>query len=488
MSPFQLLQISPDADERDIKRAYAQLLKHTRPDDDAAAFQHLQEAYARCLDIVRARVSTTLQSVVPDGLSATPGPDEMDARWHAPRRESVQPETSSPEPATDVQQPADPEACYFDVAAFVGGLHEVLGQQDARRMRDWLNAQEPLYSIQLKHALRPIVVRAIGHAPHIQERQVVAVLLAFFGLDQLDHDGLAHEAQAVLHARFNRERLDRAVVGLRAHGQSWLSRRIAAELESSSVNPLRRVLLMIIPMIPTRIRNLLAHLRAIDPTLRHPRLNPGSINYWMQASDRVALQRPRLVMIALRVVVWNTLLFGWLAVVVNDNYPDLLRTAGFWMAASAVLWTVYALVKLSWLHAWNWAAQRLQLTRDEFSAISFALLGVALSWIPGLTPLPALIGVVTGHLRLIGTLPPWQRVVSVFLSVGYGVGLAMLSVYLEGRIEPETRVTLILTLTALPLVLSPLIRHLRYRPSRWSPWLLAQAGIAALVLIAYQIV
>lgn len=55
MSHWQLLDLTPDADERSIKRAYARLLKTCRPDDDPEAFQRLREAYETSLAEVRWR-------------------------------------------------------------------------------------------------------------------------------------------------------------------------------------------------------------------------------------------------------------------------------------------------------------------------------------------------------------------------------------------------------------------------------------------------
>ena len=45
MSCWHILNIAPTNDERAIKRAYAKLLKTTRPDDDAAAYQRLRQAF-----------------------------------------------------------------------------------------------------------------------------------------------------------------------------------------------------------------------------------------------------------------------------------------------------------------------------------------------------------------------------------------------------------------------------------------------------------
>ena len=51
MDCWYILQIEPTSDERAIKRAYAKLLKTTRPDDDAEGYQRLREAFDEALAI-----------------------------------------------------------------------------------------------------------------------------------------------------------------------------------------------------------------------------------------------------------------------------------------------------------------------------------------------------------------------------------------------------------------------------------------------------
>ncbi|GAB3268557.1 J domain-containing protein [Chitinimonas naiadis] len=46
---WAVLGMAPTADEREIKRAYARLLKTTRPEDDAEAFQRLRQAFEAAL-------------------------------------------------------------------------------------------------------------------------------------------------------------------------------------------------------------------------------------------------------------------------------------------------------------------------------------------------------------------------------------------------------------------------------------------------------
>lgn len=77
MSHWQMLELTPDADQRSIKRAYARLLKQYRPDEDPEAFQRLREAYEASLEEARWReqvehVAPVTDATLPDSEPSAP--------------------------------------------------------------------------------------------------------------------------------------------------------------------------------------------------------------------------------------------------------------------------------------------------------------------------------------------------------------------------------------------------------------------------------
>jgi hypothetical protein len=63
--PWQFLILDPNtASERDVKAAYARLLKQHRPDKDPAGFRKLREAYEAALDAVQRRNATPAPPVI----------------------------------------------------------------------------------------------------------------------------------------------------------------------------------------------------------------------------------------------------------------------------------------------------------------------------------------------------------------------------------------------------------------------------------------
>jgi hypothetical protein len=73
MSPFELLGLGPDADLAAVKRAYARLLRTTRPDEDPAGFQRLHSAYQAASALVERRASA---GPVPANVSNAEAPKD----------------------------------------------------------------------------------------------------------------------------------------------------------------------------------------------------------------------------------------------------------------------------------------------------------------------------------------------------------------------------------------------------------------------------
>src|SRR5690242_5601680 len=64
VTPFAILGLDEDAGLVEIKRAYARLLKATRPDEDPVAFQRLEEAYAHCIAVARGRQQAAVRAAL----------------------------------------------------------------------------------------------------------------------------------------------------------------------------------------------------------------------------------------------------------------------------------------------------------------------------------------------------------------------------------------------------------------------------------------
>lgn len=189
----ELLGVATDADAATIKRAYARLLRTTRPDEDAAAFQRLNTAYQTALAQANRRQATPAIAV---GPVAQPTRESSPVVAHADTSETgTSPE--SPEPATpapaaplpllEVLRPATPAPAPTVNAMALAQrvIHEAANSQEPSALSHWLERCPDLWSFRVKQVTGQCVLQRLTHAPQPMPEAHFDVLLHFFDLDHV---------------------------------------------------------------------------------------------------------------------------------------------------------------------------------------------------------------------------------------------------------------------------------------------------------------
>jgi hypothetical protein len=188
------LGLDADADVRAVKRAYARLLRQTRPEDDPAAFQLLHEAYQNALEWV-----------------ATPEPS---APARAPLGWQDAPASpAAPTPAAPVVPvaPAEPDAPTrdgvtppVDIAAVAARIVTQAQAMDATSLHAWLLEQPELWSLSDAPFIGLEVLDALAAQTPPLPPQVIACLTGYFAWDDLqgevDDEYLEHVARRCVQA------------------------------------------------------------------------------------------------------------------------------------------------------------------------------------------------------------------------------------------------------------------------------------------------
>ncbi|HEX7341365.1 MAG TPA: J domain-containing protein [Rhodanobacteraceae bacterium] len=158
MSAFDTLGLPPHASERDIKRAYAALLRNARPEDDPARFQHLYAAYQEAL-----RASRGDQPSPPSTSASNDStPDDP------------MPVTGTPPEAT------------FDANDFCAKTITIAIQDGPKSLQAWLDEHPALWSFSHKsHAGNTLIELLAEHVPPIST-YCSDILFKHFNLDALD--------------------------------------------------------------------------------------------------------------------------------------------------------------------------------------------------------------------------------------------------------------------------------------------------------------
>lgn len=185
---LSLLGLDRGADERAVKRAYAERLRSRRPDDDPAEFQRLHEAYQHALAYVRQRAESRAQGVIlkieataehcearteyGTFMPTTP-PQKVDWNLNRPDADRIPIGFGGEDEAT--LPPAEL------VKALLGA-----GRTPPAEFESWLRSRPELYSIPGRNWLIPLVMEALESSKELPSPECLRILLAFFGLDQVD--------------------------------------------------------------------------------------------------------------------------------------------------------------------------------------------------------------------------------------------------------------------------------------------------------------
>lgn len=195
MSPFERLGVDRNADEREIKRAYARLLKVTRPDDDPEGFQRLNKAYQTALAACAANADMSRRRK-PKQAPRDPPMFSVDIRLETPPQANFAPSPvqtiSPPGHGSEVALPGIPSnfrdlrisESNFNARDFIDQLHAFASSHKPHEIAEYLSGQPDLLSIKLKNEMTPSLVRGFLDKPPLPPRQLDAVLV-FFGLERV---------------------------------------------------------------------------------------------------------------------------------------------------------------------------------------------------------------------------------------------------------------------------------------------------------------
>lgn len=168
---FALLGLTPEADAASVKRAYARLLRTTRPDEDPEAFQRLHTAYK----MVLAHVTRAAQPAV----SAPPVTAQKE-----PHRPDMAVSPASPPPQSDVAKPPPAPAIHLgnltnDV------IRAAIEAENGSALFHQLQKRPEFWSIQVKQQAAQVVLQRLFQQPQPISGDNMDALLRFFDLDHV---------------------------------------------------------------------------------------------------------------------------------------------------------------------------------------------------------------------------------------------------------------------------------------------------------------
>lgn len=419
MSPFMLLGLDDRADERDVKRAYARLLRQHRPDEDPVGFQRLNEAYQHALACVVHRMAALADGDDGEQLHAHEAAEPLQEVEQPRGPASPPPVAVPPLVAADgtpphpqaVVQPAAPPLSDADIEAVAHEVLEHASDQAPQILHARLMGHPALYALSIKRRVANQVFHRIAHDDAVVRADNLAVLSAFFTIDPplwLEQRLLVRLAvQNADTSRYGEPR--KAVI-------RQLKRRFCWPVAA---------FMACLPGMATRANALASQLRAMygDDV---PGLNPEQIAFFQRIAHPLYFGRWRWTTFA--IMVWlAALLAGGLTAWVGASSHHPAEIAGYGaltcLAALSVwhgmraLWALQAQPAISWglplLPTWlSLAAVIADMVGSGLSALAYLL--VAPASLIRLARFYEVLRFGAGIACLVGTLPePWPAPSSV---------------------------------------------------------------------------
>lgn len=336
--PLAFFGLPADASARDVKRAYAQLLKQTRPDVDPSGFQVLHEAYQGALAWCSRR--DALQASERDTAGIGTVHDQAEAALAVAESESVAASETPPSsrrlslngaPALGVADEPQPDSANehakrtpprqpdpaIDAAGFAALVlaHALAG--DAEQLAAWLQRQTALWSLTVKPQVGWLLVQRVFHERPQLTPAVFDVLAEFFqwrqlgsGIDPLALQQLRH----ALHVSWMLVRPDPYALGqhLRYHADHQITDRMAETARrqlTQRFSRWRALRAALRPQWPQRMRRVVHTLHAIPGRSPIPPLDEAQLRFWSEAGDtsrlswnRVQVGASRCAVIALALI------------------------------------------------------------------------------------------------------------------------------------------------------------------------------------------
>lgn len=334
MSPFEQLGLPEDADERMVKRAYAQRLRDTRPDSDPEGFQRLHATYQAALAQCRRKTVATKPHHELERKPVTPADDLPSAMANAPLGTVT-----------------------FSFDLFFTELLALAAKGDAAQLNTWLGEQPALWSLRMKNRVGYELFAQLDRNVPPMSPACIKMLLAFFDMNQ------THPGHDALRLQRLLRRMQLAWELQPAHRDA-LAERMRLRLHSERceldltlerlTRPLHWMQVARIGLVANEASSYAQSIRQVS--LGHPEDLPepcdqNQIRFWLKATDPSHISKERLQLGAMRCA--TTLLAGLLLGLLSGVWmrmpPDHFNRTAFWWcfglpAAPCALWGLLMLM------------------------------------------------------------------------------------------------------------------------------------------------